>query len=269
MDDPQRHAVDVNGRRRLKFADHKANEVGRHLHGVGELDSAFGAHGGGPDLRGIRYRHQGFSDHERDPEYGLVFRLVPARKSLPGVGGLHLGAGNRLERAVVGLVRAGIETGEAVVEHAGESCVQLRGAGRHCDRQREGHPFLGRLESRGDDLDPTPADHHMSRADGQLFGVTGDRSGRFVHHEGDRDGARERSSFEVGLQNKVVAGGGYGPGQPVGVIRHDRHSRVALSPREPRPASRYDRPCHRRCDSSVVGRVSDRAATPQRGNGTH
>ncbi len=50
-DDPQRHAVHVDGLGDVELSDHERHQIRRHLHGGSEADAPLGAHLVDPDHR--------------------------------------------------------------------------------------------------------------------------------------------------------------------------------------------------------------------------
>ena len=110
-DDPQRRAVDVDRLGGLERADDERDQVGRHLHRVGEPDRPLAVAGRlSRDLAAVRDRERARRRTTSvTREDRLELGLVPARERPPGVGGLELGGGDRVRGARVVRVGGAVE----------------------------------------------------------------------------------------------------------------------------------------------------------------
>ena len=124
VDDSDWHAVHLDRVGGLQRADHEGDQVGRQWDGVSEhhpvgavanrCTGCLGPVGHGQQIR---------VHDQRDPECGLEVRFVEAREGTAGVGGLELGGGDGVLRAVQHQ-GAPVETPEAVIEDPGEGQFQ-------------------------------------------------------------------------------------------------------------------------------------------------
>ena len=139
--DAQRRAVHVDGLGGLQRPDDEGDEVGRHLHRLGEahLDPSLTG-GGAVDLGRVRQGREVVVDDQGDLEGGLRLRLVPAGERPPGVGGLELGGGDHVAGAGVVGERRPVEAVQLVVEDAPEGGVQGRADRRAAPRSARASP---------------------------------------------------------------------------------------------------------------------------------
>ena len=188
--------------------------------GVGETHPPLAAGSGfAGDLAGVRHRHQVVGDHEGDREDGLERRLVPARERLAGVGGLHLGRGDRPVLAVVVGEGRPVEAHQLVVQHARELDLDHGVADGEGLGQPEGDPFGVVVGRRGGVVARATGDHR-GRGDGELEPVHHDLGHRVDDLDGDRDPSDKGGGVEIGLEFEVVATRDHGPRESMRVVLH-------------------------------------------------
>jgi hypothetical protein len=220
--DAQRRAVHVDRLGDLQRPDDEGDEVGRHLHRLGEADLDPSLAGwGAVDLCRVRQGGEVVVDDQGDLEGGLRLRLVPAGEGATGVGGLELGGGDHVAGAVVGGERRPVEAVQLVVEDAPERSVQGRLPGGQLPAQRERGPLgalvvghLGVEAAAVGLLDP-------GLVDLELDAVEHDLADRLGHLELDGLPPGEGERSEVGFEGDGVPGGHDGARKAVLVGHED------------------------------------------------
>ena len=219
-DDPYRRVFARNRVGRLEGTHDEGQQVGGHLHGLGEFEADPAVVESGPgDLGAVRVGLQALRDDHRRLEGGLQVRLVPAGEHAAGVGGLALRSGDHVLGAVFVPVDRPIQTAQLVVDDSGVGDAEGVGAGGHGVLQHQ--RGSGVLVVVGD-----PGDRRLAvlstegrRLDVDLGGVEDDLIDGLRDADPNRDLPVEAELAQIRLEAEVVMDRDRGPGQPERVFR--------------------------------------------------
>ncbi len=103
---------------RLDPAYDEGNQVGRHLHGIGEKQHLFPTNKRFGSDHAVGNSGQGWIDDQRGGKDGFKVRLIPAGKGSAGISGLELCRRHIVCCPILVFVGAAIEATELVVEGA-------------------------------------------------------------------------------------------------------------------------------------------------------
>ena len=230
VDDPDRHAVGIDGVAALEPAHHERHQVGGHAHGLGESDTD-------PVIAQILALHLGtvgdggepVGDDQGDGEHGLEVGFVPAWEGAPGIGRLELRGGDRVDVAVVVGVGGTVEAVELIVELAAERQVQRPGAWIGGIGKAERGTLQLLVEGDAAHFDPGSGGvGEPPVVDLEVQGVDDDLVDALVDLDGHGFGSREGGGLQIGFDREVVARGDHASRETVAVLH-----RSGSLPREP------------------------------------